>query len=292
VIYSVNHTTRYEFSGPVFLEPHILRLFPRCDGTQRIIEHQLEIVPAPAGFSRGLDLWGNSFALAWFEGLHSSLLIESYLGIKTLRDNPFDFYLPEGSTTLPISLGPHEREALGSSLKRMSGAGNNADLVSSTADSCLKSSQGDTLAFLASVNTWIAGNIQRVERSEPGIIDPLDLLRHGKGSCRDLAALFMDMCRVCGIPSRLVSGYQEGDPEVYEAELHAWAEVYLPGAGWRGYDPTHGLAASDRHIPLAAAPEPENTMPVSGTYRGTDITSQIRHRVTMAADPAQPQGLT
>lgn len=283
MIYSVSHITLYDFSGPVFLEPHILRLFPRCDGIQNMIGRDLRIIPDPAGISRGLDIWGNPFALVWFDGLHSSLRIDNFMSIETLRDNPFDYYLPEQSRTLPVSLEPHERAPLVTSLERMSISSENADSISRMRDQFLKSSQGDTISFLAALNSWIFENFQRTERTEPGIIDPLRLIKIRQGSCRDLAVLFIEICRAAGIPARFVSGYQEGDPEVPQAELHAWVEVYLPGAGWRGYDPTHGLAVADRHVTLAAAPDPQQTMPVSGTFRATGVTSIIEHRVRMEA---------
>jgi len=284
VIYSVLHTTFYDFSGPVFLEPHILRLYPRCDGTQKIIEHDLTITPSPAGLSRGLDIWGNSFALAWFDGLHQHFRINSSLRIQTRRKNPFDYFLPEQARTLPVVLEPHEKTDLHSSLQRISSADLNTDPVADMALSLAKTSDNSTISFLNSLNSWIFTNFQRIERLEPGIIDPIELMKDPKGSCRDLAVLFIEICRLSGIPARLVSGYQEGDPDIAEAELHAWAEAYLPGAGWRGYDPTHGLTVADRHIPLAGAPEPENTMPLSGSFRGTEISSRIRHRVTMTTD--------
>ncbi|MFM7576061.1 MAG: transglutaminase-like domain-containing protein, partial [Microcystaceae cyanobacterium] len=88
--------------------------------------------------------------------------------------------------------------------------------------------------------------------------------RNKRGSCRDLTILFMEVCRTMGLAARFVSGYQEGDQATEDWELHAWAEVYLPGGGWRGYDPTHGLAVSDRHIALVASPNPQDCAPVTG----------------------------
>ncbi len=88
--------------------------------------------------------------------------------------------------------------------------------------------------------------------------------RRKQGSCRDLTVLFMEVCRAMGLAARFVSGYEVGDEETSQWELHAWAEVYLPGAGWRGYDPTHGLAVGDRHIALAANPLPQYCAPVKG----------------------------
>src|SRR5262249_17936328 len=107
-----------------------------------------------------------------------------------------------------------------------------------------------------------------------------------QGACRDLAVLFIDACRCLGIAARFVSGYQEGYGSTAKQDLHAWAEVYLPGAGWRGYDPTHGLAVADRHGAVAAAPDPLNAAPVTATYRGDNVTSEMNTQVSVEAGAA------
>jgi transglutaminase-like putative cysteine protease len=106
-------------------------------------------------------------------------------------------------------------------------------------------------------------------------------LRERRGACRDLAVLFNDVCRFVGFPARFVSGYQVDVPEEARPELHAWSEVYLPGAGWRGFDPSQGLAVADRHVPLAASRTPWMASPTSGTYRGTarsTLTASVQFR--------------
>ena len=100
----------------------------------------------------------------------------------------------------------------------------------------------------------------------------VDLLDDG-GACRDLAVLLIDACRSVGLATRFVSGFQQGDREQDRRDLHAWAEVYIPGAGWRGFDPTHGLAVADRHVPLAAGAVPESASPVTGSFRGNGVSS-------------------
>jgi transglutaminase-like putative cysteine protease len=94
-----------------------------------------------------------------------------------------------------------------------------------------------------------------------------------------MAVLFMEVCRLSGIPARFVSGYLESDPEPDGQELHAWAEVFIPGAGWRSYDPTLGLAVQDRHVALAASAQPFLTAPVIGAYRGTGVTGTLETEV-------------
>jgi len=282
LIYSVAHTTVYSYSRAVFLEPHYLRFYPRSDPAQKVISHELWIKPEPAGTSRGIDIWGNSLALAWFEGLHSGLEISSTCSVETLRINPFDYFLPAESLALPVQLAPGEQIDLKSSLTRSHLPGNKTeDPVQDLTRRLLEEARGSSTAFLQHLNSWIFENLKLVERPEPGIIPPDVLLERRCGSCRDLAGLFIETCRETGIPARFVSGYQEGDPDLHDAELHAWAEIYLPGPGWRGFDPSHGLAVADRHIALAAAPCRENTMPVSGSFRGTGALSSITHIVRM-----------
>jgi transglutaminase-like putative cysteine protease len=104
------------------------------------------------------------------------------------------------------------------------------------------------------------------------------------GSCRDLTVVFMEACRAVGLAARFVSGYEEGDSNILERDLHAWAEVYVPGGGWRGFDPTHGLAVSDRHITLVASPYPAQTLPISGTTEegsrvGATLETEVRIEV-------------
>ncbi|WP_227498706.1 transglutaminase family protein [Synechococcus sp. PCC 7336] len=122
----------------------------------------------------------------------------------------------------------------------------------------------DVLSFLASINQKIYANCDYITR-ETGQPWPAGLTwKKKQGSCRDFAVLFMDICRAAGLATRFISGYQEGDLDLDDGDLHAWVEVYLPGAGWRGYDPTHGLAVCDRHIAVAASALPKYTAPVSG----------------------------
>ncbi len=210
------------------------------------------------------------------------MTIKSMCKVETLRENPFDYYLNPNSLSIPVTLEPYEATDLQSSLARgYKSVTGTKDIIKNMATRFCANSKTLSTDFILNLNNWIFQNIRIIERLEPGIIHPQSLLEKKQGSCRDLAVLFIEICREAGIPARFVSGYQEGDPDIPEAELHAWAEVYLPGVGWRGYDPTHGLAVADRHVALAASPHPEQTMAVSGTYRGTGVSSEIKHVVAM-----------
>lgn len=287
MIFSVAHVTNYDYSRAVFLEPHAVRLLPRPDPALRVLEHVLRFDPEPAGQAHCLDLWGNGFVQIWFSDMHQYLRIESTSQVQTLRTNPFDYFLTQAGQNLPVELTPVERADLRSCLTRRypnsdsTGLDGEPDQIRLLAAKLATQVNASSVDFLLNLNRWIFERVQRQERLEPGVLPPQRLLAEGVGSCRDLAVLFMEICREAGIPARFVSGYQEGDPDVPEAELHAWAEAYLPGIGWRGFDPTHGLAVADRHIPLAAAPEPEQTMPLAGSFRGTGAASTITHTVRM-----------
>lgn len=282
MIFTVNHTTFYQYSKNVFLEPHTLRLFPRSDPAQSILEHRLKINPEPAGMSKALDLWGNSYAQVWFNDLHHSLKIVSICRVKTQRQNPFDYFLPVNARTIPVQLSPLEKLDLKSCLQTLyPDYVDHLNELQKLSRQFIEDSRESVAEFLLNLNSWIFSEFQREERQAPGIIAPCTLLNSRTGSCRDLSVLFIEICRSAGIPARFVSGYQEGDPDLPQAELHAWAEVYLPAIGWRGYDPTYGLAVADRHIALAASPWPEQTMPVSGNIRGTGATSTMTHEVVM-----------
>ena len=114
--------------------------------------------------------------------------------------------------------------------------------------------------------------------------DAVHTLMSGRGACRDLSVLFMATCRSLGIPARFASGYQAFSEAVDGGRhLHAWPEVWLPGVGWRGYDPTHGLAITNGHVALAAAPEQAATMPVEGGFWGTGVTSTLNYTLEIEA---------
>ena len=139
----------------------------------------------------------------------------------------------------------------------------------------------ETTPFLSMLTSRIQEKSGLMLRRHGDPWPPSRTLTRGRGACRDLAVLMMDACRAMGLAARFVSGYQEGDPRRTERELHAWVEVYLPGAGWQGYDPACGLAVSDRHVALVAGATPRAAAPTSGTFRGTGAISTMRTDIRM-----------
>ncbi len=277
--YKVRHLTTYRYSRPVFLEPHTIRLRPRNDPYQNLIQFDLRVSPQPAGLSTGIDAENNAFHLVWFNDLTDTFKIESSFIVETLKANPFDSFLTSGDT-LPLVFPGDERTVLGSCLDTaalMDTA--ERKLIDDLSRQILAGSEGSVFGFLKRLNSSLFDTIEKIVRLEGGLQPIGQTIATARGACRDTALVFMAVCRFNGIPARFVSGCQEGDPDQREGELHAWAEVYLPGFGWKGYDPTHGLAVADRHIAYGASAIPENISPVTGSFRGTGATSRMSHMV-------------
>ena len=248
---SVVHSTVYRYDAPVVLEPHTFRLRPRSDAAQRLMQHALDISPAPAGRSWCLDQDGNVALEAWFREPLQELSVMSSFQVETLRENPFDFLARaelDGETR--AMLAPY--------------CGRPPEEVEEFA----RSIDGEALAFLTELNGRLYEGFEHTVREEGLAEAPEKTLAARSGSCRDLAVLFCGACRSRGIPARFVSGYEREASIQEKAHMHAWAEVYVAGGGWRGYDPSQGLAVSTSHVALAAAADPRLAAPVTGSYRG------------------------
>ena len=271
----VEHETRYRFSRPVFLEPHLLRLAPRSDTGQAVESFSLTVTPDPSGRCDIVDASGSPATWLWFEGMTEELRIVSRSEVRTLRSNPFDYLLQPGAFALPPTLAPVVREALAPCLRTDEGRA-----VQQLTSDLAREAKGAPLPFLNALNDWLNRNIEVAPRPEPGIQSVADTLACSQGACRDVAAVFMAACRNVGIPARYVSGYQTGDAGRAGHDLHAWAEAYLPGAGWRGFDPTAGLWVAEHHVTLCAAHHPDLTAPVDGRFRG-QASSSLDHAIAL-----------
>ena len=265
---NLRHRTGYRFDRPVFLEPHVVRLRPRADATLRLIETTLDIDPPPAVRAENLDLEGNAVTQVWFDGKTDHLLIESRSTVETLRTHPFQFLLDGSAGTLPYTY-PADWNSLVSVYRTAPGQ-QLSPAVHGLAQAAAEAAEQRRDRFPAVLTDRIH-QCHKVEYREDGPPRDSDAtLAIGSGACRDLAVLFIDCCRSVGLAARFVSGYAHVDDSV-EQEFHAWAEVYLPGGGWRGYDPTLGLAVADRHVVVAAAADPADAAGISGTYRGSAV---------------------
>jgi transglutaminase-like putative cysteine protease len=280
MLFSIHHTTEYRFTRPVFFEPHQLRFQPRSDSAQRLVRFDLEIEPAPAGTTQALDTNGNVVSMAWFSDLHDRMVLRANTEVETLRENPFDYLLTPVNRRLPIGYQPWEMAALGPACRRVAVPAK-ADPVLDMACEIRDAAGSELVPYLTRLCTTLYDRFKLIHRETGSPWPPAITMEQRQGSCRDMAALFNDACRAVGLAARFVSGYQEGDPDQDERHLHAWSEVYLPGAGWRGYDPTHGLAIADRHVSVAAAADPQFASPVTATYRGTNVEAELSTHITI-----------
>jgi transglutaminase-like putative cysteine protease len=270
----ITHQTQYRFSGPVRLQPHVLRLRPRSEPRQSVITFDCAIEPVPAGSSWSLDAEGNAAMQVWFSGETEFLEIHTHCRVVTYADNPFDFILT-GAGGLPMIYSSPEMKFLTSYLTRPEPSAQ----VDAYVQEIAQRSQWQTLDFLSALNRAIASSLRPIERESGQPFAPEDTLQKGEGACRDLAVLFIDCCRSVGIAARFVSGYSLNEQDQSRRRLHAWAEIYLPGGGWRGYDPSEGLAVADRHVALAASGVTALAAPVTGSFSGGQVSSVLEVRI-------------
>ncbi len=275
MLLSARHVTRYRYSAPVRCEPLIVRLRPREDASQRLLSYSLTIAPEPVCLSQFLDFEGNVVSQARFGELTELMEITVHWQVQTLRANPFDFLLQAGAERLPLS--PPEVES--SMWPMYSTPLEPHDRVMELAHQIACLSQHGSIEFLCRLANRINQTHEKIVRHDGPPWSPAETLSRGIGSCRDLALLFIEACRAMGIPARFVSGYALGDDPAAERHLHAWAEAYLPGAGWRGFDPMSGLAICDRYVAVAASRIPEGAAPTTGSFRSNTATGTLEVEV-------------
>jgi len=282
----IHHTLQFHYERPVFLEPMTVRLSPRQDATQQRLRHRLTVSAPAAGMTRILEPDGNEAAVLWFSEERESLELTAESEVLTLRENPFDWILTEARAhRLPLEYEPALAASLAPARQDRAPAA-----VRAWAEGLAQAVDHSTTAFLSQLVDHIHSSFHHIGRLDGDPQTPEQTLETRTGACRDTAMLFVAACCSQGLAARFVSGYSiHHPPEVTEQELHAWAEVYLPGGGWRGYDPSLGLAVADGHIGLAAAPDHHLAAPVVGTYRGTGVGSTMRYTIKLA--PVGPAGL-
>ncbi len=276
---SLEHSTIYRYDAPVFLEPQLIRLRPRVDGSQRLLHYALRITPPPDGSTEYLDQDGNVATHAWFSGAFLELEVHSSFEVETLRENPFDYVLPSSHLfNLPLVYDKPLAAALAPYL-----VPGDPESVRKFAASLAADNGWRTLDFLNALTATLYERSTHVVRDEGAPQTPEETLSTWSGSCRDLAVLFCAVCRHVGIPARFVSGYECWKGFVGQAHMHAWAEVYLDGGGWRGYDPSRGLAISTAHVAVAAAADSQLAAPVAGTFRGRGK-AEMEFQIAMQID--------
>jgi transglutaminase-like putative cysteine protease len=246
-----------------------------------LLHHNLEVEAPLSGLSSGLDADGNSSQVVWFDDLRDRLDLIVTMEVETLLDNPFNWIITDPAVaSLPARYDDATALSLSPFLAR-----DPVDPEVATWAAELAAGVGQTTApFLMALADGIHHGFHHVGRPDGDPLQPAETLAGRSGACRDTAILYVAACRSQGLAARFVSGYSmHHPPEVTEQELHAWAEVYLPGAGWRAYDPSLGLAVADGHVALATAPDHRRAAPVSGSYRGTGVGSTMDYRVALQA---------
>jgi transglutaminase-like putative cysteine protease len=285
--FAVSHSTRYRYSRPVMLGPHVFRVRPRCDGSQRLLDFRVRVQPRPVGWSECLDLDGNAVANAWFDVLTESLTVVSTFTVETLRANPYDFLVEPAALTLPdgIETPPHLRTSTPPHVLEPDGGDLTLaayrrrlepdDAVTAYAARLRSEAGGQTVPFLSLLAERIAERSRALIRIEGDPQPPAYTLREGTGACRDLAVLYIDCCRAVGLAARFVSGYYGGAAAAEHRYLHAWAEVFLPGAGWRGFDALQGVAVAEEHVAVAANSQPRGAAPIDGSLHSAQASSRL-----------------
>lgn len=264
----VCHLTEYTFVNTVTLEPHRLLLRPREGHDVRILSSRLDISPAyQIRWHR--DVYGNSVATVSFQEAARCLSIYSEVTLEHYEDTPLDFVVADYAVNYPFQYQAREEADLGP-YQQPNYPADQQSLAGWLEQAGIPREQVETYVMLDRLNKWIARNLNYRMREVPGVQTPVETLNSCSGSCRDYAALFMEVCKYLGLACRFVSGYLY-TPETKQGHghTHAWAEVYLPGPGWKGFDPTIGELTSAKHIPVAVARHPEWIPPVSGTFVGS-----------------------
>ncbi len=261
----IAHRTQYSYSEKVFFEPHFLRFKPKLSTYLSVGNFEITVEPAPSGTSELIDSENNHMFLCWFEGTHENLEIEINMVLDIRDYNPFTFLIhPQEYLKLPFDYDKRTKQHLKPCLRAVS----LTESMKQYVQRILLGSKKQTVGFLTELTRQLHQDFIVEARETGSPHKPEYTFLKGKGSCRDLAWMQIHLLRSMGIASRFVSGYlylNENNPSF---ELHAWVEVYIPGAGWIGLDPSHGLFAGKFHIPIASSSFYSNTMPVSGTIRG------------------------
>ncbi|MBU1659206.1 transglutaminase family protein [bacterium] len=265
--YKIIHRTYYNYSAQVRLGPHRLLLRPREDHELRIESFVIKTNP-PAKIHWQRDAEGNSVATATFDLPASQLLIESEVIIQQYNEYPLDFLLRDYAIAYPFNYRQDDNILLSAYMVLPNQETQNV-LNRWVANFWQVGENIQTYILLQRLSAYIYQTLSYKVREEPGVQTAKQTLSCGTGSCRDFALLFIESARCFGLASRFVSGYLYA-PLMSDkvGATHAWAEVYLPGAGWKGFDPTIGKMAGTDHIAVAVARLPESVPPISGSFSG------------------------
>ncbi|MFM9117774.1 MAG: transglutaminase N-terminal domain-containing protein, partial [Planctomycetota bacterium] len=275
---ALHHRTTYQYEKPISLGPQTIRLRPAVHCRTPILSYSLQIQPQDHFLNWQQDPHGNFLARAVFPKPTRQLTIDVDLIASLVIINPFDFFLEPEAVRYPFTYASEIQNDLQPYLQLAPASAEMRAFVQSA-----PRKQTGTVDFLVDLNRYVHDRVQYLIRLEPGVQSCEQTLRLGSGSCRDSAWLLVQTLRHLGLAARFVSGYliqlkpdtkplagPSGATEDF-TDLHAWTEVYLPGAGWIGLDPTSGLLAAEGHLPLAATPDPTSAAPLTGAVEPSKV---------------------
>ncbi len=288
---AIYHLTHYKYDRPVILQPQVIRLQPAPHSKTKVLSHSLRVAPSLHFVNVQQDPYGNFLTRFVFPEPVTELKIEVDLVADMTVYNPFDFFVEESAETWPFEYPEDLRGDL-AVYRQAEPAGPLLQRFLNGIDRSPK----NTVTFVTGLNSSIQNIVDYIVRMEPGVWTPEETLGNGKGSCRDSSWLLVNVLRHLGFAARFVSGYLiQLKPDLVSldgpagtdhdfTDLHAWCEVYLPGAGWIGLDPTSGLLTGESHVPLAATPHYRNAAPISGFASYAEVDFAFDMKVTRVAE--------
>ena len=295
---ALHHKTSYHYDRPVTLSPHEVRLRPAPHARTPILSYSLTVLPQDHFINWQQDPYGNYIGRFVFPEKSDTLEFTVDLVADMTVINPFDFFVEKYAETFPFAY-PEQLTAELSAYSQAEPPGPLLVEWVAAARRDLLASPMDTNDFLVAINQRLQRDIAYLLRMEPGVQAPEETLDKRSGSCRDTGWLLVQILREMGLAARFVSGYLiqlRADQEALDGpsgaaedftDLHAWTEVYIPGAGWIGLDPTSGMLASEGHIPLACTAMPSSAAPVSGYTDKAEVT--FFHEMTVTRIHEDPR---
>ena len=271
-ILTVRHVTTYRYRQPVAFGEHRMMLRPREGHDQRLLDTSLVITPVPERVRWAHDVFGNSVAVARFRGRSTELRFESVSRLDRSSPRALEFDVEEYAATYPFTYSMEEMPDLARSIERH--YPDPERLVDKWASRFVSNNgRTGTVDMLVAMTYAIKDELTYIARHERGIQSARETLTLGSGTCRDFAVLMMEAARSLGLAARFVSGYiysPRAGRHAYSGggSTHAWARIYLPGAGWLEFDPTNGLIGNQELIRVAITRDPHQALPLYGTYTG------------------------
>ncbi|MGB0499353.1 MAG: transglutaminase family protein, partial [Rubricella sp.] len=289
---ALTHRTSYTYDRPITLSPHVVRLRPAPHTRTPIKSYSFRVEPAEHFLNWQQDAFANWQARLVFPERAKKFEVTVDVVADMVAINPFDFFLDDTAQEVPFEYDKQTKHDLAPYLVKHRGDPAFDDYVRRA-----PKPDGTTIDWLVAINQYVQGTIDYTVRMEPGVQTPEETITKALGSCRDSGWLLVAMLRHFGYAARFVSGYliqltadlkavdgPSGPAEDF-TDLHAWAEVYLPGAGWVGLDPTSGLFAGEGHIPLACTPEPSSAAPITGAHEKSEVAFEFAMSVERIAEP-------